>query len=193
MKDLVRELLPHAPQMGLYVVPDLPADKRRNALQDYADEMTSDEVLALYDATLMGNAKDGALFAADRFVFQNSDLESAQTVRYRDLVGVTVKRRLLGGRKVQLDINRGRATFQLTMDFSGSTEAAEYVARFLEEAMHQSAVADMNVPGSADTPATADDEEATDVEAVRAALDELRDQGQLSTDDYERLVAALER
>ncbi len=194
MKDLVRELIPHAPQMGLYVVPDVPADKRRNALQDYADEMTSDEVFALYDATLMGNAKDGALFAADRFVFQNSDLESAQTVRYRDLVGVTVKRRLLGGRKVQLDINRGRATFQLTMDFSGSTEAAEYVARFLEEAMHQLAAADMNTPGSADpVPVTADEEEATDVEAVRAALGDLRDRGLLSTDDYQRLVAALER
>ena len=68
MNDLVRDLIPHAPQMGLYVGPDIPADKRRNALQDYADEMTPDEVLALYDATLMGNAKDGALFASDRFL-----------------------------------------------------------------------------------------------------------------------------
>jgi hypothetical protein len=189
MNDLVRDLIPHAPQMGLYVGPDIPADKRRNALQDYADEMTPDEVLALYDATLMGNAKDGALFASDRFVFQNSDLESAQTVRYRDLVGVTVKRRLLGGRKIRLDVNRGRATFQLTMDFSGSTEAAEYVARFLDEAMHQSAAADMASPGPAG--ATQGDEE-TDVDAVRAALNDLRDRGQLAEADYRRLLAVLD-
>jgi hypothetical protein len=188
MNDLVRDLIPHAPQMGLYVVPDIPPDKRRNALQDYADEMTPGEVLALYDATLMGNAKDGALFASDRLVFQNSDLESAQTVRYRDLVGITVKRRLLGGRKIRLDVNRGRATFQLTMDFSGSTEAAEYVARFLEEAMHQSAAADMASPS-----ATAEQEdEGTDVDAVRAALDDLRDRGRLAEADYRRLLAVLD-
>ena len=189
MNALVRDLIPHAPQMGLYVEPDIPGDKRRNALQDYADEMTPGEVLALYDATLMGNAKDGALFASDRFVFQNSDLESAQTVRYRDLVGVTVKRRLLGGRKVQLDVNRGRATFQLTMDFSGSTEAAEYVARFLDEAMHQSAAADMASPGPA---AAAQGDEETDVDAVRAALNDLRDRGQLAAADYRRLLAVLD-
>ena len=191
MKDLVRELIPHAPQMGLYVMPNVPADKRRNALRDYADEMTADEVLALYDATLMGSAKDGALFAPDRFVFQNSDLESAQTVRYRDLVGVTVKRRLLGGRKIRLDINRGRATFQLSMDFSGSKEAAAYVARFLEEAMHQSAVADLSAPGTG-LEAEAHTEETTDVEAVRDALDDLRDDGLLAEADYQRLLAALE-
>lgn len=191
MENLVRELIPHAPQMGLYVTPNVPADKRRNALRDYADEMTADEVLALYDATLMGSAKDGALFAPDRFVFQNSDLESAQTVRYRDLVGVTVKRRLLGGRKIRLDINRGRATFQLSMDFSGSKEAAAYVARFLEEAMHQSAVADLSAPGTG-LEAEAHTEETTDVEAVRDALDDLRDDGLLAEADYQRLLAALD-
>jgi hypothetical protein len=191
MKDLVRELIPHAPQMGLYVVPNIPADKQRNALRDYADEMAPDEVLALYDATLTGNAKDGALFAADRFVFQNSNLEAAQTVQYRDLVGVTVKRRLLGGRKVKLDINRGRATFQLTMDFSGSAEAAQYVARLLEEAMHQSAAADMASLGdaSADDPSSAAE---TNVEVVRATLDDLRAAGHLSDDDHQRLLAVLD-
>jgi hypothetical protein len=188
METLIRDLIPHAPQMGLYVAPDVPSDKRRNAIQDYAPDVNPEDVLALYDATLMGNAKDGALFASDRFVFQNSDLESAQTVRYRDLVGITVKRRLLGGRKIRLDVNRGRATFQLTMDFSGSTEAAEYVARFLEEAMHQSAAADMASPS-----ATAEQEdEGTDVDAVRAALDDLRDRGRLAEADYRRLLAVLD-
>lgn len=188
MDDLIRELIPHAPQLGLYVAPNVPADKRRNALSDYGDGMEPDEVMALYDATLTGNAKDGALLAADRMTFQNTDLEAAQTVRYRDLVGVTSKRRLLGGRKVVLDVNRGRATFQLTVDFSGSGEAAQYVTRFLEEAMHRSARADM---ASAAPDAEGDEPGATDVEAVRAALDELRAAGQLAEADYHRLLQAL--
>lgn len=196
MKELIQELIPHAPQLGLYVAPQLPADKRRNALSDYGDAMTAEEVVALYDATLTGNAKDGALFAADRFIFQNTDLEAAQTVRYRDLVGVTSKRRLLGGRKVVLDVNRGRATFELTMDFSGSTEAAEYVVRFLTEAMHHTARADLAPPDPADdeTDAAVDpaaDADATDVDAVRAALNDLRAAGQLSAADFRRMMEAL--
>lgn len=188
MKDLIQELIPHAPQMGLYVAPNVPDDRRRNALSDYGDEMRSDEVVALYDATLTGNAKDGALFAADRLVFQNTDLEAAQTVRYRDLVGINVKRRLLGGRKVVLDVNRGRATFQLTIDFSGSAEAAGHVARFLEEAMHRSARADM----AGSNPDTAGDESTeTDIDAVRAALDDLRAEGRLTSRDFRRLMDAL--
>lgn len=184
MKDLVQELIPHAPQMGLHVVPHIPDDKRRNAIEDYGQDMAPEEVLALYDATLTGNAKDGALFAADRFVFQNTNLEAPQTVRYRDLVGVTEKRRLLGGRKVVLDVNRGRATFQLTVDFSGASEAAGYVARFLETAMHRSAKADLDT-------SLAPEAGETDVAAVRDALDTLRAAGKLSPEDYERLLAAL--
>lgn len=189
MKELIQELIPHAPQMGLYVMPNLPDDKRRNALSDYGDAMDAEDVVALYDATLTGNAKDGALFAADRLIFQNTDLEAPQMVQYRDLVGVTSKRRLLGGRKVLLDVNRGRATFQLTIDFSGSGEAAQYVTRFLEEAMHRSAEADMARAQPEET--ASDSPSETNVEAVRAALDDLRATGQLSTDDYDQLIDTL--
>lgn len=186
MKDLIQEFIPHAPQMGLYVAPDIPPDKRQNALNDYAPEVEPAVVLALYDATLTGNAKDGAVFTADRVVFQNTGLEAPQTVRYRDLVGVEAKRRLLGGKKVLLDVNRGQATFELTMDFSGASEAAEYVERFLEEAMHQSTQAEMEERRSAEA-ASAE----TDIEAVRSALDALRQRGQLSDGDYRRLMQVL--
>jgi hypothetical protein len=188
MKDLIQELIPHAPQMGLYVAPNVPDAKRRNALSDYGTEMPPGDVIALYDATLTGNAKDGALFAADRFIFQNNDLEATQTVRYRDLIGVKVKRRLLGGRKVVLDVNRGRATFQLTMDFSGATDAANHVARFLEEAIHRSAQADMAGGAPVDP---ADEHRGTDMEAVRSALMDLRTKGQLTSRDFRRLMDVL--
>jgi hypothetical protein len=181
--DLIRERLPHAPQMGLYVTPDVPEKKVRNALSDYATAVDATEVLALYDATLSGTGSDGAVFAPERFVFQNNDFQSAQSVQYKDLVGVESTSRWfgLGGKRVELEVNRGRATFDLSMDFSGVPDAAEYVADFLHAAMLK------DVEFGAGEPAAE-----TDVRAVRRALDRLRTQQQLTDADYERLVAVLE-
>jgi hypothetical protein len=181
--DLIRDRLPHAPQMGLYVTPDLPEKKVRNALSDYATALEADEVLALYDATLSGTGGDGAVFTADRFVFQNNDLQSAQSVQYKDLVGVEASSRWLGlgGKRVDLDVNRGRATFDLSMDFSGAPDAADFVADFLHAAMLK------DVEFGADEGAAE-----TDAAAVRRALDRLRSLQKLTDADYERLVAVLE-
>jgi hypothetical protein len=187
VKSLLAELLPHAPHLGLFAVPNIPEDRLRGALRDYAPMMAAEDVLALYDATLLGNGKDGAVFAADRFVFQNNNLEAAQEVWYRDLVGVEAKRKLLGGRVVQVEVNRGRATFTLGIDFSGKPEAAGYVARFLHEAMVHGAAGEMDTEAP---PAPA--APATDVAAVRAALDGLRRQGLLTEEDFQRLLEALQ-
>ena len=183
METLLRDRLPHAPQMGLFVAPNVPSDRLDNALSDYATEVGRDEVLGLYDATLSGTSGDGALFTRDRFVFQTNDLQAAQTVRYADLVGVEAHSRWfgLGGKVVALTVNRGRATFELTMDFSGAPKAASYVADFLDAAM----VADIDF-----RPASEPD--TTDRAAVREALQRLRAEQKLTEDDYQRLTAALE-
>jgi hypothetical protein len=171
--------------MGLYVAPNVPTSKVQNALSDYAGDVDRADVLALYDATLSGTGSDGAIFAADRFVFQNNDFQSVQTVRYQDLVGVEAASRWLGlgGKKVDLEVNRGRATFDLTMDFSGTPDAAEYVADFLHTAM----LKDVEF-GPPDT----DSDPETDVEAVRRALDRLREQKKLTDADYDRLLSTLD-
>ncbi len=183
MKALLRDRLPHAPQMGLFVTPNIPAGRLNNALSDYATEVGRDEVLALYDATLSGTGSDGAVFTRDRFVFQNNNLQSTQTVRYPDLVGVEERSRWLGlgGKVVDLTVNRGRATFELTMDFSGAPDAASYVADFLDTAM----VEDIDF-----TPAAEPD--ATDVAAVRDALQRLRAEQKLTEADYQRLLDVME-
>ena len=182
METLLRDRLPHAPQMGLFVAPNVPSDRLDNALSDYATKVGRDEVLGLYDATLSGTGGDGALFTRDRFVFQNNDLQAAQTVRYADLVGVEAHSRWfgLGGKVVALTVNRGRATFELTMDFSGAPKAASYVADFLDAAM----VADIDF-----RPVSEPD--TTDRAAVREALQRLRAEQKLTEDDYQRLTAAL--
>ncbi|MEF8815246.1 MAG: hypothetical protein V5A58_00490 [Salinibacter sp.] len=182
MEALLRDRLPHAPQMGLFVTPNLPSGRLDNALSDYATEVGRDEVLALYDATLSGTGGDGAVFTRDRFVFQNNDLQSTQTVHYPDLVGVEERSRWLGlgGKGVDLTVNRGRATFELTMDFSGTPKAASYVADFLDAAM----VRDIDF-------APASEPDTTDAAAVRAALQRLRAEQKLTADDYERLMETL--
>lgn len=181
MQALLRDLLPHAPQMGLYLAPDIPPDKLRGALRDYATSVHKDDVLALYDATLMGSAKDGAVFTAREVVFQNNDLQEPQTVRYADLVRVEEKRKLLGGKKVRLSVNRGRSTFDVEMDFSGKAGAAAPVARFLHEALLSGAADEMDAGVE------------TDRAAVRAALDRLREAGKLADADHARLLDALRR
>lgn len=183
METLLRDRLPHAPQMGLFVAPNVPSDRLTSALSDYATAVERDEVLGLYDATLSGTGGDGAVFTRDRFVFQNNNLQATQTVRYADLVGVEAQSRWLGlgGKVVALTVNRGRATFELTMDFSGAPKAASYVADFLDAAM----MADIDF-----TPPTEPD--TTDAAAVREALQRLRAERKLTEEDYQRLTAALE-
>ncbi len=180
MESLLREYLPTAPDSGLYVAPDIPTAKLRAALADYAPEVDPADVLALYDATRLGSAKDGAVFLADRLVFQNNDLQPARTVRYGDVVGVRAKRKLLGGREIEIDLNRARATVTETLDFSGQPGAAEYVERFLQQALASAA----RVP---DDPTA----HATDRRAVQEALDRLVGLGRLAADDRQRMLDAL--
>lgn len=188
MKALILELIPHAPQMGLFTAPDIPDDRLRNALRDYAKDVRREDVLALYDSTLLGHAKDGAVFMADGLVFQNNNLEETQVVKYADIVAVDSRRRLLGGRKVTIEVNRGRATIMLTIDFSGKPDAAQYVERFLNEAMIRGAAAEMDRPAAANRTATGSDKV-----KVRQALEDLRSSGVLSESDYRALADLLGR
>ncbi len=181
MEELIRQLVPNAPAYGLYVAPKIPADKLSNAIRDFAYGLDPKDVLVLYDATLMGSAKDGALFTADGFVFQNTDLDAPQEIKYDDIVRVNLKRSLLKGKRVGLDVNQGRATIPVVVDFSGRPKAAGIIARFLSEAMLKSIV-----------DAELDDEEhdgevATDQSAVIGALKALVDRKMLSREDFDSL------
>lgn len=184
MEALIRDLIPHDPTVGLFVAPDIPDKKLKNALADYAKKLRHTDVVVLYDATLLGTGGDGALFTGDRVVFQNSNLEPAHEVLYTDLIAVRARRKLMGGQKIELDVNRGRATIQLVLDFSGKPDAAGYVARFLEEAIHRVSAREMDErrPGAG----------ATDVDAVEQALNDLVRQGKLTPADLRRMLESIQ-
>lgn len=183
MKDLIHELIPHAPHLGLYVAPQIPEKLVRNAVHDYAATLAPEEVVALFDATLSGNGKDGSVFAIDRFVFQNNDLEPAHEVRYEDIVRVERRRGFFRGAKIFMEVNRGRATFELKLDASARPKALEFLYRFLQEAMVRPIVP--RPEAATPEPGT------TDRQAVEHALDTLRVQGRLTEADYRRLLEAL--
>jgi hypothetical protein len=192
MESLLHDYLPQAPQHGLYRAPSIPTGKLQAAIRDYAHDVDPASVLALYDATRLGSAKDGALFLADRLVYQNNDLTPAQTIRYEDIVRVGEKRLFLSGRKVELDVNQGRATTTHALDFSARSDAAEFVARFLNEAMLASArAADLDDLGLDDGGAVQRTAAGSDAQAVERALGDLRASGALADADYRRLLAAL--
>ena len=179
MTKLVEEFLPNAPQHGLYVGRGIPRDKIANAVRDYAHDVETGAVRALYDATRFGSAKDGALFLDDRLVYQNNDLNPAQTIRYGDIVRVATKKKLLGGYQVELDVNAGRATVTHQLDFSARGAAAEYVARVLHEVMLAAPTREHQGIGQ------------TDKAAVRQALAALVEAEQLAPADFERLLGVL--
>ncbi len=184
MKSLVKELIPHAPQMGLYVAPQIPQKLMRNALDDFASGVPEAEVLALYDSTLRGSGKDGAVFTAERFVFQNYALSQVHEVRYGDIVEVTRKKLFMRGHKVEIGVNRGRAMFHVALDFSGKPEAAPYIERFLEATMLRPASAKEAL--SFET-----SQHGTNLSVVRRVLLELVEEGQLAEADYERMMQAV--
>ncbi len=173
MVDLIRELIPHAPNLGLYLAPHIPSRKLNNAIKDYAPSLRPAEVVALFDATRMGSAKDGILLAASHMVFQNSDLEAPQEVYYEEIVQVERKTGLLKGARIAVHVNRGRATFPVELNLAAKPKAAEFVYRLLHEVMLR-------------PPATSAVN--TDWDAVVAALRKLRDKGALTETDYGRIL-----
>ncbi len=189
MIDLAREYLPHDPGKGLFVSPDIPVKRLNNAIGDYAKKVHPEEVVALYDATLLGSAKDGAVFTADRFVFQNNDLQPAHIVRYEDLVGVKLQKSFIGGRRLEVSVNRGRATLQLEIDFSGRKKAAPFVERFLEQAMHRTTELQLEQERPSVIAAS---KGSTDVEVVTETLEALVNEGVLSPADFSKLMRVLQ-
>ena len=173
MRTLIKDLLPHAPKIGLYVAPEIPPKRLKGATRDYAKDAHPEDILALYDGTFLGNGKDGAVFLEDRLIFQNSDLESSQTVCYRDIIFIESSRSKLRGAHIMMEVNRGRAIFSVKLDLSRHPRSTEYIEQFLRNVML--------LPDPSNS-------EETDWAAVSRALDRLRSDGSLTEVDYERLM-----
>ncbi len=174
MRSLIEDLIPHAPDIGLYVAPEIPQKRLRGATRDYAKDIHAEDIIALYDGTFLGNGKDGAVFLSDRFIFQNSDLEPSQTIHYRDIVFVESRRSKLRGASIHMEINRGRATFPVKLDLSKHPKSLPYIEKLLRKLM----VAPEPSPV-----------QGTNWTTVSDALQHLVAEGHLSESDFQRLIS----
>jgi hypothetical protein len=68
--SLTKVLQSFAPQDGLYLLPDIPPKKLRNALSK-CDPPTTEQILGLVDCTVFGSAKNCLLFGAEAVYFHN--------------------------------------------------------------------------------------------------------------------------
>jgi len=173
MRSLIQELLPHAPKIGLFVTPEIPSKRLRGATRDYAKEIHPEDIIALYDGTFLGNGRDGVIFLDDRFVFQNSDLEPSQTIRYHDIVFVESNQSKLRGSYIQIEVNRGKATFSVKLDLSKHPRSLEYIEKLFQQLML--------------APETIDAQK-TNWDAVSKALDGLHSAGHLTESDHQRIL-----
>lgn len=68
IKKYANELLCKVDSSGLYIKPNIPPKKLKNALEKYGGNIQKDEVIALLDSTVFGSAREGAIITAYNIV-----------------------------------------------------------------------------------------------------------------------------
>lgn len=98
----------------LYISPDIPPKKLDNAIAAYARDVQPGYVLALYDQTVFGSAKDGILFLGDRMYFS----WNRRVINYLDVQDVE----LLQNYKVAKDGTRKEVEPSVILAYTDGTK-----------------------------------------------------------------------
>ncbi len=111
---------------------------------------------------------------------------------------MNLKKKMMGGQRLELSVNRGRATINLELDFSGKAKAAPFVARLLEDVMFRTTEEEMARDAARSRPREsirAVDRERpaleTDVRVVEETLIALVREGHLLEDDFRDMMRVL--
>ena len=99
---------------NIYVSPDIPPKKLDNAVAAYARDVQPGYVLALYDQTVFGSAKEGIMFLGDRMYFSRNK----RMVNYLDIQDVE----LLQNYKVAKDGTRKEVEPSVIMAWTDGTK-----------------------------------------------------------------------
>ena len=99
---------------NVYVSPDIPPKKLDNAIAAYARDVQPGYVLALYDQTVFGSAKEGILFLGDRMYFS----WNRRVVNYLDIQDVE----LLQNYKVAKDGSRKEVEPSVILAYTDGTK-----------------------------------------------------------------------
>ena len=99
---------------NIYVSPDIPPKKLDNAISAYARDVQPGYVLALYDQSVFGSAKEGIMFLGDRMYFSRNK----RMVNYLDIQDVE----LLQNYKVAKDGTRKEVEPSVIMAWTDGTK-----------------------------------------------------------------------
>ncbi|WP_299385204.1 hypothetical protein [Helicobacter sp. UBA3407] len=58
---------------GVLIIPGIPENKLNNAIKAFKCEDSMKSIIALYDNTLLGSAKDGLIFTGEKMIFKHDD------------------------------------------------------------------------------------------------------------------------
>jgi hypothetical protein len=85
----LKDSLPKAFSEKLYVAPDIPEKKLNNAVGAFGFDVGVNMIVAIYDSTVFGSAKDGILFSGERVIYK-AIFEDPITMMYKDIDSASV-------------------------------------------------------------------------------------------------------
>jgi hypothetical protein len=91
-----------SPITGIYLHPDIPPKKLRNALDSYGGPRPTSDILLLHDITLWGGAKDGIMMTRSAILWKDYGGQP-QVVDYRRMTTIEVVNGLFGAKGVKVN------------------------------------------------------------------------------------------
>jgi hypothetical protein len=116
LPDLIKgffRLLMDKPMTGIYLEPNIPPKKLSNAISSYAPDVLESSIVALYDCTVFGGAKEGLLITSAGFYFKESSSEPV-SIKFNDIESVDIKYTVDGKKQkevVEIVLSTGHLTF----------------------------------------------------------------------------------
>jgi len=78
----IKESVRNIAKKGIYIAPDIPEKKLNNVIKAFNCESFQKSILAIYDNTLLGSAKEGLVFTGEKLLYNN---ESLYEIYYKDI------------------------------------------------------------------------------------------------------------
>ncbi|MDD2357793.1 MAG: hypothetical protein PHX13_07770 [Thiovulaceae bacterium] len=85
----IKENIQKIAKNDLYIFPNIPNGKLKNAIKAFHCESFHKSILAIYDTTLLGSAKEGLVFTGEKILYNNGELIEFP---YKDITSIEYKK-----------------------------------------------------------------------------------------------------
>ena len=81
--------LPKEKDPKLFIAPDIPGKKLKNAIKSYAKDITPEQALAMWDSTVFGNGKKGFIIT-ERIFYYSELMDKPWVVPYESIQNISL-------------------------------------------------------------------------------------------------------